>query len=1046
MKKSVSKRYTLFIIATFVILFCLINSSDVSAADIGWCENITSSGTYTLNTSVESTGTCFNVTVSDVIIDCNLNTIDYSTSSGGYGVYSNSTNTTIKNCNINQANSGTSGDAIYFNTLNNGYVYNNNITLLGSSYGIYLKSSNYSNFSNNNFNITGGSIMNFYGVLADFSSYNIISYNNISMIGRKPFGVLLEKNSNNNAVFGNNIASLGTEGGYGVELWAVSGYQMMRNNSVFSNVVYSLDTGIGLDGADVGIGLDGCSIYYNNITAVGDGVFMENYCSNSSIYNNSITIIGEDYGYIYGVYIDFSGGNLSVLNNNITVTGDMNTGICLEYNQLEHNPSGMISNVSGNIINVTGAGDSFGWGGYGIHFHDTVLFHVFNNNITTSEIDSYGVFFAGEFDAPSTNNSFLGNNLNAQNSKDIVLGDYSYDNTFINETIGAGGLFPTTISYLYSGNFQISHVDIPPSDPENYTNVSKYVNVTNLTGGNWLFINITYFAGDIPIDWNESSMALLHYNASGWSNTTDSGVNTTEKLVYGNATSFSVLAPLVLPFGEEDTTAPVASFGTNPVESYNSTTSSITFDLKCSDDIAVDTIQLWTNATGVWQVNQTNSSPYNDTWWNVTVTGISDGSNYRWAVYCNDTNSLTNMTNNRTFSVDTTPPAITLISPENNYEFSSGTTEVSFSWNVTDNFNSNISCNLYTQESYQEMIYCGNTTTCNQIISGFSAGSYNWRVNCSDGTNENVSDSRNFTIVRKGGGGGGGDITNVTNVINATNQTPGNENPNSGNPSEDGGAGETSTCGDGVCAEGEDQTNCCIDCGGCSSEPKFNYWILTGILPILIVIILIIFWKKKKTLEQVVKEVDELTAMKKRHMTQNYIKNYIKTEEKKNKKIFSEALKEIDSFNDALKEESGWGIKLAKARKKKLRDKKKINKKEIPILKIDTFNKLDEKRLFVLEKMMSQFGRYKKLIDNERMYLNKGSKGERNVEWVMDKLKPINEIFSDEEGEITRLLEAGLVDLHKCEDAMLSIIQEAKKQPAHRTMYVQKVKITKQGK
>ncbi len=107
--------------------------------------------------------------------------------------------------------------------------------------------------------------------------------------------------------------------------------------------------------------------------------------------------------------------------------------------------------------------------------------------------------------------------------------------------------------------------------------------------------------------------------------------------------------------------APIASQGTNPVDNYNDTDGSITFDMKCSDNIAPSYLQLYGNWSGTWQVNQTNSSPYNDTWWNVTVTGIPEGNNYKWAVWCNDSTGTFDFTDtNRTFNVDTTAPTITL--------------------------------------------------------------------------------------------------------------------------------------------------------------------------------------------------------------------------------------------------------------------------------------------------------------------------------------------------------------------------------------------------
>jgi DNA-directed RNA polymerase specialized sigma24 family protein len=107
--------------------------------------------------------------------------------------------------------------------------------------------------------------------------------------------------------------------------------------------------------------------------------------------------------------------------------------------------------------------------------------------------------------------------------------------------------------------------------------------------------------------------------------------------------------------------APTLSFGTNPVDTYNSSSSSVTFDLKVSDNLGVSYLILYGNWTGTWHANQTNSTPpVNDTFWSVTVNGISDG-RYAWAAWGNDTRGNSAFTSsNRTLTVDTTPPTITL--------------------------------------------------------------------------------------------------------------------------------------------------------------------------------------------------------------------------------------------------------------------------------------------------------------------------------------------------------------------------------------------------
>lgn len=118
---------------------------------------------------------------------------------------------------------------------------------------------------------------------------------------------------------------------------------------------------------------------------------------------------------------------------------------------------------------------------------------------------------------------------------------------------------------------------------------------------------------------------------------------------FANSTNVSVVV--------NDTTNPIASLGTNPVAAYNSSNGSMTFDLKCSDNYNVSVVQLWSNWSGTWSANQTNSSPINDSWWNVSVATIPEGLGAIWGVYCNDSAGNSHWSSNRTLNVDKTAPS-----------------------------------------------------------------------------------------------------------------------------------------------------------------------------------------------------------------------------------------------------------------------------------------------------------------------------------------------------------------------------------------------------
>jgi len=106
---------------------------------------------------------------------------------------------------------------------------------------------------------------------------------------------------------------------------------------------------------------------------------------------------------------------------------------------------------------------------------------------------------------------------------------------------------------------------------------------------------------------------------------------------------------------------PETLFGTNPVDTYNSTSNSVTFEFKVSDNLNVDALRLYGNWTGTWTINQTNMTAVNDSYWNITVTGIPDGKDHVWAGWGNDTLGNFDFTDaNRTFTIDSVAPIVTL--------------------------------------------------------------------------------------------------------------------------------------------------------------------------------------------------------------------------------------------------------------------------------------------------------------------------------------------------------------------------------------------------
>ena len=222
-----------------------------------------------------------------------------------------------------------------------------------------------------------------------------------------------------------------------------------------------------------------------------------------------------------------------------------------------------------------------------------------------------------------------------------------------------------------------------------------------------------------------------------------------------------------------------ASQGINPVDDSYDSDGSITFDMKCSDNTNVLTIQLWTNSTGTWHANYTNSSYTNNTWLNVTVAGITSNLSYKWAVWCNDTNGNISMTSNRTFNVDTADPTVTLVYPGDGDTVDDDS--VTFYYTVTDNLDVR-NCSLFIDNEKSGSTDTSITENTNQTFARTLAeDTYTWIVECCDyaGHCDNSS-AWDLTVALDSGsgsgGGSGGDsdetiITNTTKTTNAGNLT-----------------------------------------------------------------------------------------------------------------------------------------------------------------------------------------------------------------------------------------------------------------------------------
>ncbi|MBN1896595.1 MAG: hypothetical protein JW789_02600 [Candidatus Aenigmarchaeota archaeon] len=332
----------------------------------------------------------------------------------------------------------------------------------------------------------------------------------------------------------------------------------------------------------------------------------------------------------------------------------------------------------------------------------------YNNTIescanTTFNVSGEGIYTISLFSNDSAGNTGYDSAVFTVDMTDPVvsitypLNTTYYNMTYYNLTV-IENLNYTCQYKLDSGNTTVpcknyTQIFVPPA-PEGIKSLTVYVNDS---AGN-LGFDVVYFTDDqtapsltihLPqaASYPTNESLQLNYTVtdnydntdtcwfsidSGANNTISGCINTTFNTAGEGLFTLNLFANDTVDNSDNvsvafsvDLTDPAASFGPNPEDNSNESSQSVTFGLSCYDNTGVDTVQLWSDWSGTWVMNKTNTSYINDTTWSVQVQGIQDGT-WDWAVYCNDTAGRSNWTDsNRTFTVDTIPPVAAITYPAN---------------------------------------------------------------------------------------------------------------------------------------------------------------------------------------------------------------------------------------------------------------------------------------------------------------------------------------------------------------------------------------------
>jgi parallel beta-helix repeat protein len=376
---------------------------------ISSCQKLASNNAvYQLSQTVNTTTTCFNITATNVTLDCNgwSNVIIYgnlSTVAKYYGVYSNQAGTTVKNCAIKRGErAAVTNDryAIYFNGVSNGLISNVNAST--NRYGMNISGSG--NLVNNS--ITSNNSL--YGIILASSTGSTI--NNVTAGLNSDKGIFLI-NSNGSTLTGNNASN---NLNHGIFL-ASSSNNTLDSNTLQENSAFDFYISADSD--------DQCNNSIQN-TAGSGGRSILYYNTSATLSNNDslaeLVLCNADYSSIDNVKVS---GSSTLYNDGILITRT-------DYTNISN------SNSSNNLIgfNISGNGNLLKWNNannntlHGIYL-ENAMYSIVDSNIANKNANN-GIYLN------FCNGTLVQNNTLVNNQQDGIQLSSSMNNTlFYNNAI-----------------------------------------------------------------------------------------------------------------------------------------------------------------------------------------------------------------------------------------------------------------------------------------------------------------------------------------------------------------------------------------------------------------------------------------------------------------------------------------------------------------------------------------------------------------------------------------------------------------------------------
>ena len=507
----------------------------VSATDVNTCQNLVTADTqYNLIASVYSDATCFNATANNITLDCaGFNVLGNGSAVHNqvyYGVATNSTNLTVKNCFIANFTLGVYADSAPYSNFTNLTVFNNTdagITISNSNWTrIYsLNSSCYAIQCN-----VGNGVDYSYDWFGSVSNLFAWHYPNEAFYSYQSFNYSINDSNasiwrfdywaNSNLTNFTSYNYYNATGRYPFTLGADTGAQNIGNNNISDGYVYGFTTNFFVFQALRVYG----AVNFNNVTfstnqtayeaavstyPIQDGGSLNFFNSNVSSGNRSLWILGN-------ILVNFTGSNMESYSadlNTSSVGGGRVVFLNSTLNTTKLSVSGTgvanrswFTSIRVNYTNGTDTQDV------------TVLVYNGQNqlvvNSTTNATGYIALVNLTEFNQTSTGKTFLSyHNFSIGNGS---LWNFTQVNITQNFVGSSGGDVVINLVGDSSPAFQHQFFNITNSSQYNrstvrfYANFSDDYNVTNVT----LTLNSTNYTDTVVFNGSITNGGWV-FNISG---------------------------------------------------------------------------------------------------------------------------------------------------------------------------------------------------------------------------------------------------------------------------------------------------------------------------------------------------------------------------------------------------------------------------------------------------------------------------------------------------------------------------------------------------